>query len=79
VQAVGLGFLDRLGGGALGLAEGVVVVALALAVGSALAGADHPALVESRAFAAYQEARHAIAGETAAAPTPHVAAPARAS
>jgi hypothetical protein len=55
------------------------VVALALTVWSAVAGPNHPALAESRVFAAYQEARRAIAGGPAATPTHDVAAQAHGS
>lgn len=59
VRAVGLGFVDRLGGTALGAAEGALLVALGLGIASAVA-ADHPALAGSRAFAAFRAARDAL-------------------
>jgi len=77
VQAVGLGFADRLGGAALGAAEGALLVALLFGVAGALAG-DHPALLESRAYAAFCDAREALRardGRDVAAPPPLGAPP----
>lgn len=63
VRAAGLGPVDRIGGATLGLAEGALALALALTVGAALAGPDHPLLAHSRAWSAWQEARHAFGAE----------------
>jgi membrane protein required for colicin V production len=72
-RAVGLGWLDRLGGGALGLAEGAVVAIVALLLAGAVLGRDHPAVSGSRAHAAAQRVREFARRERA--PLPPVAAP----
>lgn len=54
-QAAGLGWADRLGGGALGAAEGALVIALIVVAASWLVGRDHPLLAESRTLEAYDE------------------------
>jgi membrane protein required for colicin V production len=54
VRAVGLGWLDRLGGAALGLAEGALVAGILLALASTVVGRDHPALADSRSLAALE-------------------------
>jgi len=56
-RAVGLGFADRLGGGVLGAAEGLLVAGLVVALTAALLGRDHPALDDSQALAALDQAR----------------------
>lgn len=66
VQAAGLGFVDRIAGAGLGAAEGMLVVSLGLAVLSAAIGRDHPALTASHAYAYFDRAQRAIAGERAA-------------
>jgi membrane protein required for colicin V production len=54
-RAVGLGFVDRIGGGLLGATEGVLVVAvLILLVGDRI-GRDHPAIANTRTLAALEE------------------------
>jgi len=54
-RAVGLGFVDRIGGGLLGATEGVlVVVVLILLVGDRI-GRDHPAIANTRTLAALEE------------------------
>jgi membrane protein required for colicin V production len=54
-RAVGLGFVDRVGGGLLGATEGVlVVVVLILLVGDRI-GRDHPAIANTRTLAALEE------------------------
>lgn len=58
-RAVGLGFLDRIGGGVLGAAEGALVLALLILVGSTVLGRDHPALASSQAIQAFEEIRRA--------------------
>jgi membrane protein required for colicin V production len=53
-RAVGLGFVDRMSGGLLGAAEGVLVVAvLIMLVGDRL-GRDHPAIANSQTLAALE-------------------------
>ncbi len=53
-RAVGLGWLDRSAGGVLGAAEGALVAGLLLLLAAMALGRDHPALTESRAFAAVE-------------------------
>ena len=54
-RAVGLGFVDRVGGGLLGATEGVlVVVVLIMLVGDRI-GRDHPAIANTRTLAALEE------------------------
>jgi membrane protein required for colicin V production len=73
VHAVGLGFADRIGGGVLGAAEGALILALGILVGSTVLGRDHPVLASSRAVQAFEEVRQQ-AGLTTQDPT-DVAAP----
>lgn len=54
-RAVGLGFVDRVGGGLLGATEGVlVVVVLFMLVGDRI-GRDHPAIANTRTLAALEQ------------------------
>jgi len=54
-RAVGLGFVDRVGGGLLGATEGVlVVVVLIMLVGDRI-GRDHPAIANTRTLAALEQ------------------------
>ncbi|MBM4381878.1 MAG: CvpA family protein [Deltaproteobacteria bacterium] len=69
VHATSLGLLDRLLGGALGGAEGALLVGLALVGFTAFVGADHDVLAGSRSIELLAEAR-SLAGEL-----PDVAAP----
>jgi membrane protein required for colicin V production len=69
VHATSLGLLDRLFGGALGGAEGALLVGLALIGFSAFVGADHEVLSGSRSIELLAQAR-SLAGEL-----PDVAAP----
>ena len=71
VHATGLGFLDRLLGGALGGAEGALVVGLLLIGVVAFVGEDHEVLSGSRSVHLLSRAR-GLAGEL-----PDVAAPPR--
>lgn len=57
VQAVGLGTADRLGGAALGLAEGGLVVALGVAMSLATVGSNHKLLEKSHTLAYYKKAQ----------------------
>jgi membrane protein required for colicin V production len=54
-RAVGLGFVDRVGGGLLGAAEGVLVVALLIMLVGNRIGRDHPAIEDSRTLAALEQ------------------------
>ena len=56
IRAAGLGFFDRLAGGALGAAEGALVVAVGIALATAALGADHRTLRGTETLAAYQAA-----------------------
>jgi membrane protein required for colicin V production len=74
-QLVGLGWLDRLGGGALGLAEGAAIAIVALLISGSVLGRDHPLVSDSRAYATAQRVRQLARREPA--PLPPVAAPPR--
>ena len=57
-RAVGLGWFDRLGGAALGAAEGALAAGLLLfAIGSVL-GPSHTVLAGSRSYALLERVRH---------------------
>jgi len=51
VRAVGLGLVDRVGGAALGGAEGALIVAILLILAGRTIGLDHAALSDTRAVA----------------------------
>jgi len=70
LHAVGLGALDRVGGGLLGAAEGALVVAVLLLGATALLGPAHPWLADSRAVRMLAEMRGADAADDVAAPPP---------
>ena len=53
-RAVGLGFVDRVGGGFLGATEGVLVVAVLIMLVGDRVGRDHPAIADSRTLAALE-------------------------
>lgn len=57
VRAAGLGWADRVGGGLLGTAEGLLVVGLILAGVVAALGRDHRVVADSRVLAFFDEAR----------------------
>ena len=54
-RAVGLGFVDRIGGGLLGATEGVLVVIVLLMLVGDRIGRDHPAIANTRTLAALEE------------------------
>lgn len=56
-QFVGLGWADRVGGGALGFAEGAVLSAVLLVVVSWWIGPEHPSLADSRSMEALEQLR----------------------
>jgi uncharacterized membrane protein required for colicin V production len=60
IKEAGLGAADRLGGAALGLAEGGLVVALGVAIGLALLGGDHALFKKSQTLAYYKQAQDYI-------------------
>jgi membrane protein required for colicin V production len=73
-RAAGLGWADRVGGGALGAAEGALVAALLL-VGVTWLAPAHPLVAGSRSVVALQELQLAVRGDAeradvAAAPPP---------
>ncbi len=74
-RAVGLGWFDRLGGAALGVAEGALAASLLLFLIGGFLGRDHAVLQASRSFAWFERAEQ-IAG-TPALLEPDVAAPPR--
>lgn len=74
-DAVGLGFVDRVGGGALGAAEGALVAALILVAATWIVGRDHPLLAQSKSLDAFEGLQVAL--EERGARLPDVAAPAR--
>jgi membrane protein required for colicin V production len=53
-RAVGLGFVDRVGGGLLGATEGVLVVAVLIMLAGDRVGRDHPAIADTRTLAALE-------------------------
>jgi membrane protein required for colicin V production len=73
--AAGLGLADRLGGGALGAAEGALLVAIALGAVAWTLGPDVPWLRGSRSAAAFDEVQRLA--ERLPEPLPDVAAPPR--
>jgi uncharacterized membrane protein required for colicin V production len=70
-QFAGLGWADRLGGGALGLAEGAIIAAIIVLISLWLVGPDHPATDGARSVELVEDFKSALAdGEL-----PAVAAP----
>ena len=57
-RAVGLGFFDRLGGAAVGAAEGALAAGVLLLVLGGMLGRDHALLTASRSFALLERAEH---------------------
>jgi uncharacterized membrane protein required for colicin V production len=69
----GLGFADRLGGGAVGAAEGALVIVVLMLIGIAVVGRDHPTLADSRTLAAFESAERLASnaeGPAVASPPP---------
>ncbi len=54
LHAAGLGAADRFAGGALGLAEGALFVGLAIWLGVALLGREHPELADTESLRAFE-------------------------
>ena len=73
-RAVGLGFFDRLGGAALGAAEGAIAAGVLLFVIGGVLGREHPLLTTSRSFALLERAERFTAPRSELSP-PDVAAP----
>jgi membrane protein required for colicin V production len=61
-RAVGLGLLDRAGGALLGAAEGSLVIAVLLVLGTTLLGRDHPVFQDTRTLAAFERAEAVASG-----------------
>jgi membrane protein required for colicin V production len=74
VHAAGLGLPDRLAGGAIGAAEGALVVGVLLLAAITLLGREHPTLSRSRTLGAFEQAERLARGES---PSRDVAAPPR--
>ena len=55
LRAAGLNWADRVGGGLLGAAEGVLVAGILLVLGAEVLGRDHPAFSETVSLAAIEE------------------------
>lgn len=55
----GLGWADRLGGGALGLAEGTIVAVVLVTIALWLVGPEHPATIDARSVELVEEFRNA--------------------
>ncbi len=60
VRLAGLSWFDRVGGGALGLAEGVLVSALVVLGAVWIVGRDHPGVADSRSLATYDAMQSAV-------------------
>ncbi len=75
VRAVGLGWADRLGGSALGVAEGALVAAVLVLGATWWFGRAHPIVKESRSVDAYHEIQAYVRDQ--AKELPGVAAPPR--
>ena len=73
-RAVGLGFFDRLGGAAVGVAEGAIAAGVVLFVIGGVLGRGHSLLAESRSYALLERAEQLTAPGAWAA-VPDVAAP----
>jgi uncharacterized membrane protein required for colicin V production len=54
-QLAGLSWADRLGGAAIGAAEGALVALVIVLASTWTVGRDHPAVADSRSLAAYDE------------------------
>jgi membrane protein required for colicin V production len=72
-RAAGLGFLDRVGGAALGAAEGAIAAGVLLFVIGGVLGRSHVLLATSRSYALLERAQQITAPRSEAAPD--VAAP----
>ncbi len=56
-EAVGLGWADRMGGGALGAAEGAIVASILVVIALWVVGPDHAATREARSVALVEQLR----------------------
>jgi uncharacterized membrane protein required for colicin V production len=55
VREAGLGMMDRIGGGVLGAAEGVLVIALVFSAAANFMGRDHPNLADTYTLQAIEQ------------------------
>jgi membrane protein required for colicin V production len=55
IQFAGLGWADRVGGGALGMAEGTIIAAVLVMIAVWLVGPDHPATEGARSVELVEE------------------------
>ena len=70
-QFAGLGWADRVGGGALGLAEGSIVAAVVVLIGLWLVGPDHESMEDARSVDLVEQLQSAReAGELPAVASP---------
>ncbi len=60
VRLAGLSWFDRVGGGALGLAEGTLVSILVVLGAVWVVGREHPGVADSRSLAAYDAVQDAV-------------------
>lgn len=79
LQLAGLSWADRMGGAALGLAEGGLVAVIVVLSAIWLVGRDHPGVASSRSLAVYDQVQKVVverADELPEVPElPHVALP----
>jgi membrane protein required for colicin V production len=54
-RLAGLGWIDRVGGAALGSVEGLLVVGILLSLAAAVLGREHPVIASSRSLGAFEE------------------------
>ena len=79
LQLAGLSWADRMGGAALGLAEGSLVAVIVVLTATWLVGREHPSVADSRSLAVYDQVQQVVlerADDLPAPPElPHVALP----
>jgi len=79
LQLAGLSWADRVGGAALGLAEGSLVAVIVVLAAVWLVGREHPSVASSRSLAVYDQVQEAVAERVDELPEPpelpHVALP----
>ncbi len=75
-QAVGLGWADRLGGGALGAAEGALVATVLIICVTAAMGRDHPSIKNSHSLQVFESVQsYVVANYDGLPDLPQVSAP----
>jgi membrane protein required for colicin V production len=77
VRFAGLGFVDRIGGGVLGAAEGAVMVALGVFIATLVLGRTDPLLAGSHSLAALDAVETWVTGKPPAPPRAEAAPEAR--